>query len=193
MEKKEDKSSFENVFKKISYSTGLICAKVSGLKRSTVSLLGKTKESLADMVKSFKSGLESSQQEVVDKSLSDKVKPEEKKETLETVKRPLKAAEKKQVKKKKTSKAETPKLITFSLTAPEAKDVYLAGDFNQWQLNQDSKMRLEGDLWIKRLELKPGCYRYRFVVDGSWLQDPENPNCQENTFGSMDSLLDVKN
>jgi len=96
---------------------------------------------------------------------------------------------------KEILKEELPRLseIIFSLTAPEAKEVYLAGDFNQWQIKNKDKMELaEAGMWMKRLRLKPGCYRYRFVVDGQWLQDPENPRYQINPFGSMDSLLEIK-
>lgn len=83
--------------------------------------------------------------------------------------------------------------IILSLTAPEAKEVYLAGDFNQWRIDNKSRMELtDSGKWMKRLQLKPGNYRYRFVVDGQWRQDPENPRYEMNPFGSMDSLLEVK-
>lgn len=80
----------------------------------------------------------------------------------------------------------------FTLLAPAAKEVFIAGDFNQWQINNRSRMVIDNGLWIKRLQLKPGRYRYRFVVDGKWRQDPENPRYQMNPFGSMDSLLEVR-
>ena len=82
--------------------------------------------------------------------------------------------------------------IILSLTAPEAKDVFLTGDFNQWQVNEMGRMELrDNGRWVKRLQLKPGRYRYRFVVDGQWRNDPENPNYQINPFGSVDSLFEV--
>lgn len=95
---------------------------------------------------------------------------------------------------KEILKEELPKLseAPFSLTAPEAKEVFLAGDFNHWQVNEISKMELRDGVWVKRLELKPGNYKYRFVVDGQWRQDPQNPRYQLNHFGSMDSLLEIK-
>lgn len=80
----------------------------------------------------------------------------------------------------------------FSLIAPQAKEVFLVGDFNQWQINDRSKMQRQDGRWIKKLQINHGCYRYRFVIDGQWLQDPENPHCQINPYGSMDSLLEVK-
>ncbi|MFH1507156.1 MAG: glycogen-binding domain-containing protein, partial [Candidatus Omnitrophota bacterium] len=83
--------------------------------------------------------------------------------------------------------------IALSIDAPEARDVFLAGDFNSWQLNNRTRMELnDGKKWVKNLRLKPGSYRYRFVVDGKWRQDPGNPNYKLNPFGSMDSLLEVK-
>ena len=90
-------------------------------------------------------------------------------------------------------KEQLPKIseIFFSLDAPQAKEVFLAGDFNHWQINDRDKMDLKDGRWVKRLELKPGSYRYRFVIDGRWHQDPENPHFQMNPFGSMDSLLEV--
>ena len=51
---------------------------------------------------------------------------------------------------------------------------------------------LEDGLWKTRLRLKPGAYRYRFVVDGQWCQDPQNPHFRKNPFGSLDSLLEIK-
>ena len=81
--------------------------------------------------------------------------------------------------------------VSFCLSVPEAKEVFVAGDFNQWQVNDRSKMELENGAWVKRLQLKPGCYKYRFVVDGQWRHDPENQRYQKNPFGSVDSLLEV--
>ena len=79
------------------------------------------------------------------------------------------------------------------LTAPEAKEVFLTGDFNHWQVNERSKMEFrDGGSWVKRLQLKPGAYKYRFVVDGQWRQDPQNPHYQINHFGLIDSLLEIK-
>ena len=186
MEKKEDKNSLENVFKKISYSTGFICAKATMLKNNTTILIEKTKGGLVDIGKSFKSGFES-----IAGGAGDKEEQETEQES-KRAKHPSRMAKKARINKKETAKPKAAKVVTFSIAAPEAKEVFLAGDFNQWQLNQKSKMHSEGKVWVKRVKLKPGSYRYRFVVDGCWLQDPNNTRCQENAFGSMDSLLDVE-
>ena len=37
--------------------------------------------------------------------------------------------------------------------------------------------------------LKPGTYRYRFLVDGEWRDDPECELRVANPFGTQDALL----
>jgi len=86
-----------------------------------------------------------------------------------------------------------PKLneITLKVNAPEAKEVYLAGEFNNWKLDENSRMEQNNGCWIKNLNLNSGKYRYRFVIDGNWTEDPSNPLKQMNPYGAMDSLLEV--
>ncbi|MCX7662084.1 MAG: AAA family ATPase [Candidatus Omnitrophica bacterium] len=84
------------------------------------------------------------------------------------------------------------KEILFSIYAPEAKEVYLVGDFNDWQLHRESLMdKSEDGFWKKRLSLSKGVYRYRFVVDGVWKEDPQNQYYQINPFGEKDSLIEI--
>lgn len=82
--------------------------------------------------------------------------------------------------------------VTFSLAAPEAKEVYLAGDFNDWKLDNHSRMQQYQGIWKKRINLAGGKYRYRFVVDGNWTEDISNPAKETNPYGSVDSLIEVK-
>lgn len=94
---------------------------------------------------------------------------------------------------KEIVKEELPKLteIVFSVFAPQAKEVHLAGDFNNWELGENSRMQQGNDKWIKRIKLGMGRYRYRFVVDGRWTEDVNNPVKEENPYGEMDSLIEV--
>jgi hypothetical protein len=91
-------------------------------------------------------------------------------------------------------KENLPKLneVTLSVKAPDAKEVYLAGEFNNWKLDENSRMEQANGCWIKCLNLNTGKYRYRFVIDGNWVEDPANPLTQLNTYGTLDSLLEVK-
>jgi chromosome partitioning protein len=82
--------------------------------------------------------------------------------------------------------------VVFSIDAPEAKEVYIAGDFNDWRVDDSSRMEQESGTWRKRLNLKTGRYHYRFVIDGNWIEDANNPTREVNPFGQMNSLLDIK-
>lgn len=90
-------------------------------------------------------------------------------------------------------KEKLPKLteVVFSISMPQAKDVYLAGEFNNWKLDETSRMELADGAWRKKIHLTSGRYRYRFVIDGSWTEDPNNSYKDLNPFGSMDSLIEV--
>ena len=94
---------------------------------------------------------------------------------------------------KEILKENLPKLneITLTVKAPGAKEVYLAGEFNNWKLDENSRMQQSNGCWTKRLSLDSGKYRYRFVIDGNWIEDPSNPLNQLNPYGTMDSLLEV--
>lgn len=81
---------------------------------------------------------------------------------------------------------------TLSLNSPTAKEVYVVGDFNSWAISDSFKFsRGEDGTWEKRLNLDPGKYRYKFVIDGQWVQDPQNDQTEKNPFGGLDSVLVV--
>jgi chromosome partitioning protein len=80
----------------------------------------------------------------------------------------------------------------FLFSSPKAGEVYLVGDFNQWRMDENSKLWDQGKgLWQKRMILPPGKYRYKFVVDGKWLPDPDNNFAEPNPYGGIDSVLEV--
>jgi hypothetical protein len=63
--------------------------------------------------------------------------------------------------------------VIFTLSAPDAKEVYLVGDFNRWNPTVEPMQR-EGDTFVVSLFLVAGTYRYKFVVDGKPIADPDN-------------------
>ncbi len=84
------------------------------------------------------------------------------------------------------------KEVTFAMESSAARDIYVAGDFNDWQLNDGSKLaRGENGFWEKRITLPHGKYRYRFVVDGEWTVDPKNQAREINPFGSFNSVMEI--
>jgi len=94
---------------------------------------------------------------------------------------------------KEILKERLPKLteMIFSVFAPEAKEVYLVGEFNNWQVNESGRMMQNNGTWNKKINLNSGKYRYRFVIDGNWIEDSSNPLKEENPYGSLDSLVEI--
>jgi hypothetical protein len=50
-------------------------------------------------------------------------------------------------------------------------------------------MEAVGLVWKKTLKLPPGRYRYRYVIDGQWHNDPRNAAVEPSPFGGLDSVL----
>jgi len=82
--------------------------------------------------------------------------------------------------------------VMFSVFSPEAKEVFLVGEFNNWQLNDSARMIQNNGTWSKKINLNSGKYRYRFVIDGNWVEDTSNPLKEFNPYGSADSLIEIK-
>ena len=96
--------------------------------------------------------------------------------------------------KKPTSnatRADASGTVHFALPYLPAHEVFLAGSFNGWQ---PAALRLEdarGDAWTADVPLPPGVHEYRFVVDGRWIADPNNPRTVPNPFGGRNSVVEV--
>jgi len=78
---------------------------------------------------------------------------------------------------------------TFKLKGfANAKNVYLAGDFNNWSPD-GFEMTKVGDEWVINQHLAPGKHVYKFVVDGKWIVDPDNPLREPNEFNEENSVI----
>ena len=81
--------------------------------------------------------------------------------------------------------------VAFSLTSPDAKEVILMGDFNQWNPKKHAMKKDNNGVWKKTTLLFPGRYEYRFLVDNQWENDPENNQTCLNRFGSKNNFIVV--
>ncbi len=92
---------------------------------------------------------------------------------------------------KPSKKEATKKRITFKIEAPEANEVSLMGDFNDWDAKTHTMKRDKKGIWNKIVMLTPGKYEYKFLVDGQWKNDPENEQTVPNRFGTHNNVLKV--
>jgi chromosome partitioning protein len=80
--------------------------------------------------------------------------------------------------------------VLFTLVAPDAHRVQVAGDFNSWEPS-GNEMEFSSGVWRKIISLAPGKYRYRYVVDGHWRTDPLNPSVVPSPYGDYDSVISL--
>ncbi|MDP2921223.1 MAG: isoamylase early set domain-containing protein, partial [Candidatus Omnitrophota bacterium] len=71
-------------------------------------------------------------------------------------------------------KKSSAKKVTFKISAPNAKDVRLAGSFNSWDASRTSLKKSKDGVWKRDLTLKSGRHEYKYLVDGQWQRDPLN-------------------
>ncbi len=92
--------------------------------------------------------------------------------------------------KKKLSEGAKPKTkkVRFNLHDPEAKRVFLAGEFNNWDVDKLPMKKDKKGTWETSFVLPPGRYEYRFWVDGVWHDDPNAQERVENPFGSQNCV-----
>ena len=92
---------------------------------------------------------------------------------------------------KKSSQKPSRRRISFSFHAPQAKEVFLVGDFNQWDVKKHKMKKGNGGTWEKTVVIKPGTYEYKYIVDGNWQEDPDHSRSLLNSFGTYNNLLTV--
>jgi chromosome partitioning protein len=81
--------------------------------------------------------------------------------------------------------------VIFAARFDKASKVLVAGEFNSWSPMSTPLRMDEPGIWRTTLPLKPGRYRYRYIVDGKWLTDPHNERVESNQFGEVDNIIDV--
>ena len=95
-------------------------------------------------------------------------------------------------KKKLKAKKIAQKTVSFELIAPQANRVVLTGNFNSWNPDAITMKKDKKGNWKTGLNLKPGRYEYKFIVDGQWWDDPANPDRATNEHGSANSVKEIR-
>ena len=81
--------------------------------------------------------------------------------------------------------------VTFSVSAPEAEEVFLTGDFNEWDPKKYPMEKDSNGVWKKTVMLAPSQYEYKFIIDGDWKEDPRNDRRCPNCFGTVNSIFNL--
>ena len=84
------------------------------------------------------------------------------------------------------------KRVTFEFHDAGAREVYVAGSFNNWDPTAKEMIDKKADgAFTATLQLPPGDYQYKFVIDGTWCADPECPDWLQNDHGTLNSVKRV--
>ena len=79
--------------------------------------------------------------------------------------------------------------VPFMTKVEGAKEVVVTGDFTDWAKDKIRLRQAGGGKWEGLLELPPGEYRYRLLVDGEWRDHAEAAKRSPNPYGSQDCIL----
>jgi 1,4-alpha-glucan branching enzyme len=93
---------------------------------------------------------------------------------------------------RKLGKKSDGRITEFSFYAPEATEVYLAGEFNNWDTHALPMKKNRDGTWKKRIKLSSGCHEYKLMMDGFWVQDIPEANSVPNPFGTLNNIIVVK-
>lgn len=82
--------------------------------------------------------------------------------------------------------------VEFTLEAPNAGEVSVAGDFTDWAPSVELHDHDGDGVWSGRVPLQPGIHEYMFVVDGQrWVTDPHAERYTRDGFGNRNAVLTV--
>jgi len=85
------------------------------------------------------------------------------------------------------------KWASLFLKKENLSDVYVVGDFNNWQIDEKYKLnKISNNIYSINIPLQKGIYRYKFIENGKWFEDPHNPYFDDDNFGGKNSLLFVE-
>ena len=76
----------------------------------------------------------------------------------------------------------------FDFSAPKARQVSLAGEFNNWDTKAGPMHKGPDGVWHLNVVLKPGRYEYRFFADDVWFNDPAAEQKAANSMGTENSV-----
>ena len=93
---------------------------------------------------------------------------------------------------KKAATTPARKRVTFSLAADAGSEVYVAGDFNNWDpVGKKLTDKNNNGVYSAVVTLAPGEYEYKFIINGTWCVDPNCTEWRQNSLGTLNSVIHV--
>jgi len=83
--------------------------------------------------------------------------------------------------------------VTFSVPAEEAKKVAVVGSFNEWNTKKAVALqKLKNGTFKGTVDLeKDNSYEFKYLVDGTYVNDEQADAYAWNEFGSKNGILNL--
>jgi len=81
--------------------------------------------------------------------------------------------------------------VPIVVNAEGASEVSITGDFTEWSEEGIALRRSGNGEFRTVLQLEPGEYQYRLLIDGEWKDDPRAPRRVANPSGTENCILEV--
>lgn len=101
----------------------------------------------------------------------------------------LEAAKKKNKPAGISPTASTMREVEFSFHAPDAKNAFIAGVFNDWNTSSMPMKKGKDGTWRIKVRLCRGRYEYKFIVDGAWASYLTSTELVPNPFGTDNCVI----
>lgn len=92
--------------------------------------------------------------------------------------------------KKQVIKTKPVVKVTFSLEAKEANSAAVVGDFNNWNPAEGELSKLKNGTFKGTFDLgKDASYEFRYLVDGTFINETEADSYQWNDFANAENSV----
>ena len=80
--------------------------------------------------------------------------------------------------------------VEFECSGVES-NVQVAGSWNKWRPH-NLVFNPRDSSWSLSLKLRPGCYQYKYIIDGEWIHDPSKA-WQDDGKGNINNVINRTN
>lgn len=80
--------------------------------------------------------------------------------------------------------------VEFSFYRPQARQVFLVGDFNGWRHGELLMTHTGEGYWNASMNLPTGVFKFRYCADGQWFTDYAAFGIEPGPFG-WDSVIHI--
>lgn len=86
----------------------------------------------------------------------------------------------------------TQKTVEFIFDAPNAREVFVSGEFNNWDTRSLPMKKDKKGIWKMKIKLPPGRYEHKFFADNVWVESLPGVEQVSNPLGTRNFIAWVR-